>query len=256
MAHFQRHHYFFQRGVARALAQAIDRTFDLARATGDSGQSVGGRHAQIVMAMGGEDHILGPRHLGDQAADQIGAFHRRGIAHRVGDVDGAGARLDRDFHHTGQVIPLGPRRIHRRPLDIVAQVARMANGVVDALGHLIHRQIGNGPVHGRGADEGMDARGFRVAHRLPAAVDILEARARQPTDRGIARLLGDLGDSGKIPFRGDGKARFDDIDAHLVEQPRDLQLFIMAHRGTRRLLAVAQRGVENQDAVFVGGHNI
>jgi hypothetical protein len=52
--------------------------------------------------------------------------------------------------------------------------------------------------------------------------------------------------------RGDGEARLDDVDAHLVEQRRDLQLFGMGHGGAGGLFAVAQGRVEDQDAVLLG----
>jgi hypothetical protein len=53
----------------------------------------------------------------------------------------------------------------------------------------------------------------------------------------------------QVAVRRNRKARFDDVDAELFEHVGDLQFFVEIHRGTRRLLAVAQGGVENQDAV-------
>jgi hypothetical protein len=55
---------------------------------------------------------------------------------------------------------------------------------MDAVGHLVHRQVRNRAVLRRCADEGVDARGNRVPHGLPAAVDILEVGAGQTADRG------------------------------------------------------------------------
>ena len=130
----------------------------------------------------------------------------------------------------------------------------MRDRLVDALGHLVHGQVGDGAVLRRGADEGVDARGPGVFHRLPAAVDILEVGARQPADRGLLRQFGDLGDGGEIAVGRDGKSRLDDVDAHVVEQRGDLQLFLVAHGRAGRLLAVAQRRVEDQDAIGVDGH--
>jgi hypothetical protein len=66
------HHDLFQRGVARALAQTVDRAFDLPRAARHGGQAVGRRHAEVVVAMGGEDHVLAALAFRDQAADQVG----------------------------------------------------------------------------------------------------------------------------------------------------------------------------------------
>ena len=119
---------------------------------------------------------------GDQATDKVGGFKRRGIAYGVGDVDRGGPRLDRNLDHATEVIPLGPRRVHRRPLHVVAQVAGMADGFVDLVGHLIHGQVRNGAVQRRGADEGVDTVQPRVFHRLPAAVDVGQLCAGKAAD--------------------------------------------------------------------------
>jgi len=124
----------------------------------------------------------------------------------------------------------------------------VGHGIVDAFRHLVHVQIGNGAVQGRGADESVDARGFRVFHRFPAAVDVLVIRPRQAADGGIPCPPGNLGHSGEIALTGNRKARLDDIHAHLVQKTSDLQLFVMGHGGAGALFAVAQGGVENQDA--------
>ena len=68
VAHFQGHHNFFERGVACAFAQTVDGAFDLACAACDCGQRVGGRHAKVVVAVGGEDHLIRARHSFDQAS--------------------------------------------------------------------------------------------------------------------------------------------------------------------------------------------
>ena len=57
----------------------------------------------------------------------------------------------------------------------------------------------------------------------------------------------------KSPSRGDREAGLDDVDAHGVEEVGDLQLLLEGHGGAGALLAVAQRGVEDEDAVGVGG---
>ena len=120
VAHFERHDDFFEGGVAGALAQTIDRAFDLTCPAGDCGQCIGRRHAQIIVAMGGKDHIIGAWHGLDQAFDQIGTLDRGGVADGIGDVDRRRACLDRDFNHAAQVIPFRACGIHRRPLHIVA----------------------------------------------------------------------------------------------------------------------------------------
>ncbi len=85
-----------------------------------------------------------------------------------------------------------------------------------------------------------------------AAVDVLERRARKPADDGVLGALGDLVHGREVAFRGDREAGLDDVDAHLVEHLGDLELLLMRHGGAGALLAVAQRGVEDDDAVLLG----
>ena len=94
---------------------------------------------------------------------------------------------------------------------------------------------------------------LRVAHRLPAAVDVVEAGAGEAADHRVratcwrSRLT-----ASKSPSEAMGKP------ASMMSTPissrsvGDLQLLVERHRGAGRLLAVAQRGVEDQDAVLFG----
>ena len=69
-----------------------------------------------------------------------------------------------------------------------------------------------------------------------------------------ARLvrLRDLLHGGEIAVRRDRETGLDDVDAHLVEQLGDFELLVEGHGGAGALLAVAQGGVEDDDAVLVG----
>ena len=95
--------------------------------------------------------------------------HRRGITHRVWDIDRGGTCLDRNLDHAAEVIPFGPRRIHRRPLHVVAQVAGVGDGFMDLLGHLIHCQVRDRAVQRRGADERVNARAVSRVSPLPSS---------------------------------------------------------------------------------------
>ncbi len=98
----------------------------------------------------------------------------------------------------------------------------------------------------------MDAALLGRLDGLAAAVDVLLAGASEPADHGILGALGDLVDGGEVAFRGDREAGFDDVHAHLIEQLGDFELLFMGHGGAGRLLAVAQGGVEDNDAVLFG----
>ena len=106
----------------------------------------------------------------------------------------------------------------------------------------------------------MDAPPLGRLDGLGAAVDVLERGAGKTADHRILGALGDFVDGGKVALRGDRKSGLDDVDTHFVEQLGDLELFLVRHGGAGGLLAVAQGGVENDDAVLFGlgisGHDI
>ena len=54
----------------------------------------------------------------------------------------------------------------------------------------------------------------------------------------------------KSPGEAIGKAGLDHVDAQIHQRLRDLQLFLEVHAAAGRLLAVAQRGVENDDRAW------
>ena len=76
--------------------------------------------------------------------------------------------------------------------------------------------------------------------------------ARQAGDHSVPGAAGDLADGLEIAFRGDRETGLDHVDAHVVEHLGDLDLFLEGHGGAGTLLAVAQGGVENDDAVLFG----
>jgi hypothetical protein len=71
-------------------------------------------------------------------------------------------------------------------------------------------------------------------------------------NRGALALLGHLGHRLEVSFRGDRETRFDDVDPERLELRRDAQLLLEVHRAARRLLAVAQGGVEYENGIGHG----
>src|SRR5256886_7858036 len=106
-----------------------------------------------------------------------------------------------------------------------------------------------------GRDERVDPRLPRVLHRLPAAVDVRQPHAREPADRRRvlerADLLGDLTRRLEVLVRRDREARLDDVHLEASQLSRHLELLHRVHRKPRRLLAVPQRRVEDDDAIHM-----
>jgi hypothetical protein len=180
-------------------------------------------------------------------------FLRHRIADGVGNIDGGRAGLDRCFDATAEEVVLGARAVLARPLDIVGVAARARHRGDHHLVDLLRLEL-QLPlhVHRRGGEEGVDARLPRRLDGFAGAVDVVEAGAREAADHGVFGALGDLVDGGEVAIGRDRKAGLDDVDAHLVEELGDLELLLMRHGRAGTLLAVAQGGVENDDAVLLG----
>ena len=110
-------------------------------------------------------------------------------------------------------------------------------------------------VDGRGGQEDVNPRLLGVLHSLPGAVDVLLVAPGQAADDRAGDLGGDGPHGLEIAHRGDREARLDDIDAQPRKGPGHLELLGQVHARARRLLAVAQGGVEDADPVGVKRRN-
>ena len=95
----------------------------------------------------------------------------------------------------------------------------------------------------------MDPAALGMAQRLACPLDILGAGARQPAHHAVLHPAGNLGHRFKVAVRCDREPGLDHIDAHGLEDLRHLDFFIQVHGGARRLFAVTQCRIENQNAV-------
>ncbi|MHC2538097.1 hypothetical protein ACVJMY_007666 [Bradyrhizobium diazoefficiens] len=253
VAHVDRHHDLFERGVAGALADAVDGALDLARTADDPGQRIGNGHAEIVMAMDREHRLVRVRHALDQRLHEVGVFLRHRVADGVGDVHRGRAGLDDGLDDAAQIVHLAAGAVLGRPFDIVDLVAGTRDHRDRGLDHLLRGLVQLHPhVQRRGRDHGVDAAALCEFHSLRAAVDVGGMGAGQAGDDGVLGAAGDLADRLEVALGGDREAGLDDVDAHIIQELGDLELLLEGHGGAGALLAVAQRGVENDDAVLVG----
>ena len=250
-AHLQRHDHFFQGGVAGPLAHAVDGDLHLPGPALHAGQAVGHGQAQVVVAVCGEDHAVGAGDVLDQVAEHRLVLGGIGVAHGVGDVDGGGAGADGGLHAASQEVALGAGGVLGRPFHVAAQVA----GVGDRPGHHFEHRLGlhlQLPLHvdRAGGDEGVDTAPLCRPDGLGAALDVRLPGAGQAADRALGDDLGDPPDGLEVAVGGDGKARLDDVDPHVLEDLGQFQLLVQGHGGAGRLLAIAHGGVEDDDPVL------
>ena len=249
----QQHHDLLERRVARALADAVDRALDLARAGLQAGEGVGDGEAEVVVAVDRQHDVAQARHQVVEAAEEGAVLVRHRVADGVGDVDRRGALVERDLHDLGGVLDVGAGGVHGRELDVLDQRARVGDGGASlALDVLARRGELVLDVDVRRRDERVDARARRVAYRPVGGVHVADMNAREPGDHGALDLAGDRLDGLEVARRGDREAGLDDVDAQPRELVGDLELLGRVQRDARRLLAVSQGGVEDENAVV--GH--
>ena len=98
-------------------------------------------------------------------------------------------------------------------------------------------------------DEHVEVRPLGDLDRLDGPLRVAVAAAREGRDRDPAlRLLGDPPDRLEVAGRGGREAGLDDVDLEAGQLARDLQLLGRGQAGAGRLLAVAERRVEDPDA--------
>lgn len=90
----------------------------------------------------------------------------------------------------------------------------------------------------------------RRLHRRAGRVNVLCHAPRQAGDGRALHLARDGLYRREVALADDGKAGLDHINLQTSQLPRHRELFTEVHRCARALLAVAQRGVKNHNAVL------
>ena len=180
------------------------------------------------------------------------------VADGVGDVDRGGAGFDGLFDDLGEEIEFGAGGVFGRELDVVAHSPwragrlRRPGWTISSLA-ILQLELA---MDGAGGEEDVDARlggvlqGARPARSMSAGLQRARPQMIGPCDLARDRLH-----RLEIARRGDGEAGLDHVDAEVLEGVSHLELLAEVHAGAGRLLAVAQRGVEDDQAVGGGrGH--
>ncbi len=248
----KRHDDFFERGVAGALADAVDGAFDLARAGGERGDGIGDAEAEIVVAVRAQTmHVVDAAHFALQAREQRVDFVGRRVADGIGHVHRRGAGLDHRRQHLDQEFGLGADRIfgaktrRRRKaygarrtalMPVSSTCSRLMLSLWRRWSGLVARKMW---MRACSAVFGARAHGFDVADlRAGEAADDRPAnfawRSRAPNRNRRRRPAGSRPRCTSTPSSASACA---------------MRSFCApAHRESGRLFAVAQGGVENADA--------
>ena len=202
------------------------------------------------MAVGAEDGFVCVGDPGEDGAEELEDFIRRGVADRVRQVDRGGSCLDNRLDDPTEKVEIAPRRVLGRELDVVgvpAGLCHRGDGGVEALLAADVQLAFEMQV--RSGDERVNAAILPGRERFAGAFDVVWAASRQGSHHGAIKGGRDHAYSFGIRVGGDREARLDHIDAQAIEMPGQLQLFRHAERKAGRLLAIAQRRVEDRHAV-------
>ena len=248
------HDDLLQAGVARPLADAVDRALHLRGAGLDAGQGVGDRHAQVIVAVDGDVGVFNAFHVFFQIGDELRHLLGRGVAHGVRHVERGGA----GGHGVGVALcqkrGIGPGSVLSGELNVVAEALGIGHHGADALedllpGHLeliLHVDIAGGQEH---VDPGM----LGFLHRVPGGVDVALGAAGQAGHGAVGHSGGNGLHALVVHGRGNGKSRFDDVHTQLLQLAGHFDLFRQVHAAARGLLAVSEGRVKNPNpfhAVF------
>ena len=221
----------------------------------DGGQGVGHRQAQVVVTVGGDDHVVpSAQHLVVHPPQQLDVVRGGGEADRVRDVDGRGAFPDGSLTAGDHEVRVRAGGVLWRELHVL----RVAAGPPDRLDDRAHHFLGGHPEHPLHVDRGgaledVDTMTVGVADRVVGPVDVIGQAAGQRSDHRPSHVLCDLGDTVEVAVGGRREAGFYDIDPQLGQLPGYGQLLVGGQGDSGRLLAVAQGGIEDYEFVLWHG---
>ena len=103
----QYHGNLFERCVSGTFTNTVHRHLHLTRTIEHTLEGVGRSHAQVVVAMGGDDGLVNAVNMVDKILDLCAILLRKTIARGVGDVDYRCASFDDSLYHTCQILVVG-----------------------------------------------------------------------------------------------------------------------------------------------------
>ena len=183
---FKNHGHFFERGIPRTLTDTVNGDFRLAGTVHDSRNRIGSSHAQVIMAMCGQDSLAGRKtvHMFHQIFDFGPELLRQAISRRVGNVHHRRTGLYHGIHHTGQIFIVRTPRIlciELHVLHITFGILHGSHGTLDDFLTVGIELIFNMGI--RSPYAGMYPLVFGSLQSLGCHIDIFLHRTGQRTNR-------------------------------------------------------------------------
>src|SRR5208282_447389 len=240
------HDDLFQRRIAGALPNSIDRALHLARTLLYSRERVRDRQTEVVVAVGRDRYFVDTGDLLAQRADEGAVFFRHAVPDRIGNVNSGSASRDDCFDHLAEKRDIGTGGVFGREFNVGAERLGVPNRFLRLLQALLACNAKLVlQMNVRSCQKNMDARVRRSLQCLPGAVHVADTSTSQARDDGTPHQGGDALYGFEVAIGGDGEPRFDHVHAEPVELLGQAQLLLHIHAAARRLLAVTKRGVED-----------
>ncbi len=202
------------------------------------------------MAVDAKGNLVHARNLLLKFTKQPREVRRDGIAHGVGDIYGGGTGSDDGLHHLEQVLRIGASSIHGGELNIAAiALGSFHHGygqlhdLFPVLPQLVH------DVYIRGGEEHVNPGRFSDLNRFPRLVHVVGMGSGQRANHRSPDLSGNVADCLEIAGGTGGETGLDNIDPKLFQLFGDLHLFFDGHPNARRLLAIAEGGIQKLNSI-------
>ena len=189
------------------------------------------------------------------------AYFHRDYLPALREVTGMGPAEELELEVTDERVVRRVRRQPRRQIPAFVRKVTGANLVFEEHEELdrttcrmacqIYRDGSDEPIM-LGDYSTAPAADGRFRRVFAGSIDVRIVAAGQDTDLGAAHRLGDLANRLEVARRGDRESRLDHVHPQIHQRLGDLELFGQVHAGAGRLLAVAERGVEDRDRSWSG----
>ena len=246
---FQNHGHFFERRIPGTFADTVDCHLCLARPIDDTGHRIGRGHAQVIMAMGGQNSLPGGKAIDmlHQILDFLTIFLRQAITRRIRDVHHGGTGLDHGLHHAGQVFIVRASRIFGIELHILHITLGILHGshgtfndfLTVRIEFVFNMRVGS-------TDAGVNTFVFGFAQGIGCHVDVLLHRTGQRTYRGPRHSLGNFYHRIKIARTGDGETCLNHIHAQSFQLLGHLDFLHRVQLTPGNLFTVPQCSVKDK----------
>ena len=211
---FANHGYLFERGVPGPFANTVDGYFGLTGAVLYTRHRVGRGHAQVVVAVGGDNHPVYSGHVLFEVANLAAELVGQAIAGGVGYVDNGSPGLDDGLDHAGQVFVVGAACI----FGIELNVLDILFGIFDRGDSALDNLLAGGvelvfDVVVRSAYAGVYTFVPGILQGFGRYLYIVFDRSGKGTNGGPCHRFGDGNDRFEIAGTGYRKSCFYDVDA-------------------------------------------